>query len=198
MKWTEYIRDHDKNLMKSSYSRLSALKTISKVSDFKTRKMIGNGIFLSKLTFMVSVWGNCSKELMEGLQIIQNKAARTITKNNWNVHTEENLRQIGWLSINQLLTYFDVVLLHQIKTTGYPRNLFDMYDYSYEYNTRQAASKALKPIGTPKLELTKMSYRWRASKAFNQIPVNITNIEDIKIFKKEVKSWIRENIPLRK
>ena len=135
---------------------------------------------------------------MDGLQIIQNKAAKIITKTNWMVNTEENLRVIRWLSTNQLLTYFDVLLLHQIKTTGYPTNLFDMYDYSYEYNTRQAASKALKPIGTPKLELTKMSYRWRASNAFNQIPVKITNIEDSKIFKREVKSWIRENIPIRK
>ena len=164
--------------------------------------MINSNSYENNVAFksnsLISVWGNCSKELMDSLQIIQNRAARTITRNNWNVKTEENLRQIGWLSTNQLLIYFDVLLLHQIKNTGTPRNLFDLYDYSYEYNTRQASSKALKPIGTPKLELTRMSYRWRASKVFNQIPASLTSIEDIKIFKREVRSWIIENIPIRK
>ena len=89
-----------------------------------------------------------------------------------------------------------MLLFHQIKYTGTPRNLFDLYDYSYEYNTRQASSKALKPIGTPKLELTRMSYRWRASKVFNQIPASKSNIEDIKIFKSEARSWIIEYTPI--
>ena len=64
LKWTEHIRDNEESLMKSLNKRLNALKIITKISDFKTRKMIGEGIFLSKLVYMISVCSGCAKDLL--------------------------------------------------------------------------------------------------------------------------------------
>ena len=38
-------------------SRLNALKKICRISDFKTRKMIANGIFISRLIYLIQLWG---------------------------------------------------------------------------------------------------------------------------------------------
>ena len=51
LKWSEYIQNNDNSLLKQLNSRLSALKLMSQVASFKTRLMIANGIFCSKLIF---------------------------------------------------------------------------------------------------------------------------------------------------
>ena len=115
LKWTYHLRDSEDNLFKVLNKRLNALKLISKACDFKTRKIFGNGIFHSKLTYMINIWGNCSKEMLQSLQIIQNRAGRVIARNNWEVNNKENFQHIGWLSILQLVQYHAILQLHQVK-----------------------------------------------------------------------------------
>ena len=101
LKWDHYLTEGNENLMKSLNSRVNALTQLSKLAAFRTRKSIGDGIFLSKLSYLITLWSGCSKELLNSLQVIQNKAARAITRN-WDISTSENLKQLGWLSVYQL------------------------------------------------------------------------------------------------
>ena len=197
-KWTEHLRDNEESLIKSLNVRLNALKIISRISDFKTRKMFANGFFHSKLIYMISVWSSCTKDLVNAIQILQNRAARIITKNSWDISSKENLNQVGWLSVNQLAQYQSVILLHKVKLFGSPNYMKNMYNWNYSYQTRQAESKKLRPIGTPKLEIGKRSFRWRASQEYNSLPEEITQIEDIISFKIQAKKWIMMNVPIKK
>ena len=99
LKWNNHIRESDDNLVKSLSQRVTALKRITKVCSFKTRKMIANGIFLSKLSYLITVWSNCSKDMMKSLQAQQNKVARYITRNNWETRTITNFNQVSWLLV---------------------------------------------------------------------------------------------------
>ena len=63
LKWSEHIQDNTESLILALTARLAALKLISKISTFKNRKMLANGIFLSKLSYMLAVWGGCSAVL---------------------------------------------------------------------------------------------------------------------------------------
>ena len=56
---------HDEtSWMKQLNMRLSALKKISTYSSFKNRLMVGNGIFSSKLIYMIPLWGGCEKSII--------------------------------------------------------------------------------------------------------------------------------------
>ena len=68
MKWTEYIRNNDKSLLKQLTSRLSDLKMISWIPSFKIRLMIANGIFCSKLIFQISLWCGTEDYVLQALQ----------------------------------------------------------------------------------------------------------------------------------
>ena len=61
LKWTEYMRDSENNLFKSLTKRISAIQLISKYSDFKTRKMLADGIFMSKLIYLTCAWSSCPR-----------------------------------------------------------------------------------------------------------------------------------------
>ena len=80
LKWTHHILLSSGSLVKQLGSRLNALRKIARVADFKTRKMLANGLFMSKMIYLIPVLGGCEKYLINALQIIQNKAARFVTK----------------------------------------------------------------------------------------------------------------------
>ena len=65
LKWSEYIQNHEKSLIKQLTSRLNALRMISGAANFKTRLMIANGIFSSKLIFQISLWGGTEDYLLK-------------------------------------------------------------------------------------------------------------------------------------
>ena len=59
MHWKEHIMDSKEALLKSMSTRAGAIKMISTMASFRTRKMITNGIFLSKLIYLMPVWMGC-------------------------------------------------------------------------------------------------------------------------------------------
>ena len=96
--------------------------------------MIANGIFLSKLVYLIPLWGGCESFLLRALQTIQNKAARVVTNQGIFTSTKVLLRECGWLSVAQLVFFHSVVLLFKTRLTKKPRYLFEMAEI--QENTR--------------------------------------------------------------
>ena len=195
MKWNEHLQDNEESLMKSLRSRLGALKLVGKVANFKNRKMIAEGIILSKLTYLIALWGGTSGYLIKSLQIIQTSAARVVTKLDWSTPTSELLKQCGWLSVQQLVVYHSVLMVYKVVRTESPAYLYSMFQTKYQYRTRQADSGVIKHMYCPRLSLTCQSFRFQASGHFNNLPSSIRNSETLQGFKLLVKKWILENVP---
>ena len=122
--WNSHIRDDENSLFRQVMSRVNALNKISSYSSFKTRKMIANGIVMSKMIYLIQLWGGCSKYLIICLQSLQNRAARIVTRKDWFTSVKTLLLQCGWLSVNQLVVYHCLILVYQVKTSRKPRKLF--------------------------------------------------------------------------
>ena len=195
LKWSDYILNNEKSLIRQLTSRLNALKIISGVASFKARLMIGNGIFCSKLIFQISLCGGTEEYLLNALQIVQNKAARSVTRRGKYTHIAELLRQCGWLSVRQLVFYHSVILIYKTLQTTYPKYIFSKISTEFPYNTRLAQSDSVR-MGLEfqaKLELTEKSFMNRATVSFNMLPTELRQIQKIENFKKRLKVWVKEN-----
>ena len=81
LKWNSHIY-HDRNSLVSALNkRCSALKLISKVASFKTRKTVANGLFMGKLFHLICVSGGTTKKNFNALQVLQNRVLRFVTRN---------------------------------------------------------------------------------------------------------------------
>ena len=114
MKFTEHLQNNTESLLSSVNKRIGAMKMLGKVANFKCRKMIADGIFMSKLIYLIELWGGSSKYLLVALQRAQNRAARTVAKLDWSTPVAELLKQCGWLSVHQLVVYHSVVLVYKV------------------------------------------------------------------------------------
>ena len=199
LKWNEYLLHDEKSLIKQLTSRLNALKIITKIASFKVRLMIANGIFCSKLIFEIFLWGGTEEYLLEALQVIQNKAARSVCKGDKYTAVADLLRQCGWLSVKQLVFFHSVVLVYKTILTTYPKYIYDKLSTQFPYNTRLANTEAVR-MGSrfqSRLELTEKSFMNRATLSYNLIPPEIRKVPKLQNFKKKLRKWVVEIIKLK-
>ena len=159
--------------------------------------MIADGIFINKLVYLIPLWGGCAKGLMKSLQTLQNKAARAVSRMNWFTPTADLLRQCGWMSVHQLSVYHTVILAYKVMQAKAPKYLYTMFNTEYPYETRQADSGRIRNGITPELEISKDSFRWRATDLYNQLPAAIRGIKTLQSFKLATKQWVRKNVEVR-
>ena len=114
----------------------------------------------------------------------------------WYTHTREMLHQCGWLSVQQLVVYQTVVMVYKILKNQSPSYLHSMFSTSYNYRTRQAGSGIIRSTRTPALDLAACSFRYRASKMYNDLPVYLREKSNLSGFKSATKDWIKKNIPV--
>ena len=195
LKWAEHLLDGETSLVKGLTTRLSALKKVGKVASFMNRKMIANGLIMSKLSYLIPLWAGCEAYLMQALQKIQNKAARVVTRSA--LTTAGHLSQCGWLSVHQLAVYQTCIMVHKVLPSRSPEYLLNMFTTDYIRETRQAARLEIRQdMETPDLELTRDSFRRRAMREYYKLPAEIRRQSLVSAFKTELWRWIKANISI--
>ena len=57
--------------MKQLTSRTNGLKKVARNATFNTRLMVANDVFMSKVMYLMTVWGGAQQYLLKGLQVQQ-------------------------------------------------------------------------------------------------------------------------------
>jgi hypothetical protein len=60
LEWNTHLSDHESSMIKQLTSRINGLKKISSNATFNTRLMVANGEVMSKLVYLITVWGEHS------------------------------------------------------------------------------------------------------------------------------------------
>ena len=211
LRWVEHILDSDNSLVKALNLRLGALKKVSSIASFKTRKTIANGIFMSKLIYLMPLWSGCEDYLVNSLQVVQNKAARTVAKLNIFTPTKTLMKVCGWMSVRQLMAYHSLVLLHKTLRSKTPVYLHQKVTSGghFPYRTRTASAcppgfsftvshptdnGAIRQQSGSKLGLSKQGWCWSSVELYNLLPTDLRLETKLPSFKKRLKNWIGLNI----
>ena len=195
LKWQTHIQTGEGSLIRQLTSRLNALQKVSIHATFKTRLSAANGVFMSVLAYLIPVWGGCEGYLVKALQVLQNRAARQVTKLSWFTPSRRLLSQCNWLSIKQLIFYHSALTVFRTISSKTPLYLSQHLNTDHPYPTRLAAEGGLRVDGIHG-GLVSKSFLIRAAKEFNTIPGNIRSCRKLPAFKKQLKRWIKDNIPL--
>ena len=131
LKWQDHILTNEKSLVRNLTSRANAISKLSVSASFKTRLKVANAIFNSILIYMIPVWGGTEEYVIQALQVMQNKVARSVTKLPWDTPTQKLLLQCNWLSVKQLTTYHTLLQVYKIRQTGEPKYIMDKFSNAF-------------------------------------------------------------------
>ena len=85
------------------------MKRIARNSTFQTKLMIANGAVMSKMVYLITVWGGATQYLLKAVQTQQLIAARAVCgfqSSRWS--RRKLLDRLDWMSVRQLVYYHTV------------------------------------------------------------------------------------------
>ena len=198
LKWRDHILNGEQSMVKQLRSRVNALAIISSRGDFNTKLITANGIVMSKLCYLIQLWGGCEGYLLHALQVLLNKAARLVTGYSRFTSTRRLMDSCRWLSVKQLIAYQSIVMIHKTIHTRRPHYLHSRLNLEFDYGTRQQSSGCIRFDQTYRYkgDLPKNSFRVRGTISYNSIPAEIRSSLTMATFKSRLKNWILTNISL--
>ena len=183
LKWHKQI-DY---VMRKLQSRLNALRKLGNKIPKNMRCRLAEGLFLSVLTYCLPVYGGCDTGELNALQIMQNSAARYVTQAGKMTSRLELFRQVGWLSVRQLVIYHSALCTFRIRQSQEPEYLGALMKRDNRTN------KIIIP--NTNLTLAKRSFCFRGAEDWNRLPGDIRSCGKMKQFKIKLRKWIIQNVP---
>ena len=190
--WNFHLRDHEGSLMKQLTGRINGLRRVCFNASFQTKLKVANGVVMSKLSYLITLWGGAQQYLLSALQVQQMTAARAVCGfRGWGWSRKRLLDKVGWLSVRQLIFYHTTLQTIKTINTGKPMDLYQAITSDYPYQTRSATSGQIRQDET----LKRTSFKYRAREAYNQVPAHVRT-GSLATVKKKLKQWVKTNIPI--
>ena len=183
LKWGKMLLELQLRLKK----RLSGLQKLKNILPIHKMKLVADGMFNSVMTYCLPVFGGCDKADINALQVLQNQAAKLVTKCPPRTRRDFMLNSLKWLSVNQLISYHTLLTSHKIIQSRCPEYLSLIFDKRTRRNQIR--------LPRTNLELARRSFTLRGLRQWNLLPQSLRSMENTGKFKKLLRQWIFDNIP---
>lgn len=190
MKMTAHIDYISKKIAK----KIGFLASISRKLTMTSRITIYKSIIAPHFEYCASIVYTCNKEEISRLQKQQNKAMRIILRCKKRTKIEEMLTAIGWMTVNQRITYLTMITIFKIKHGMLPPQICENSSFvsdTHKYPMRN--NEDFRIIKNNKVR-TNNSIFHKGMKSFNDLPACIKNEKDIKKFKRELCKHVKIHV----
>ena len=184
LKWHNQVEALSKRLK----SRLNALSGLKYCCPYPIRKSIAEAIFTSVLAYCLPLFGGLDKNDIQHLQIIQNKAARIVCRSPHYSKRSPLYDKLGWLTVNQLISYHTLVAIKKIRIDKEPR-------YLAKYLTMDSRNNRIM-VPNQMLSIMSRSFCIRGADQWNLLPYRLGVEEKIGPYKTKLRGWISKNVPM--
>lgn len=155
------------------------------------KNTIYKAIVSPHLDYCTSLLIDFNKQQLDTLQKVQNRAMRLVLGVNKYTNIVTMLEALGWMTVRQLMVYKCCILIHKMVLGEAPSYLVDkitLISDKHPYNTRQTS---LIDIRHSRTQSAKNSLMHSGFNLYNKLPVNIKNEKRLKIFKIELKNYVK-------
>ena len=181
--WISHLETGPKALLPAVRRQLGALQHLRKFIPSSCRKLLANTLLMSKLTYLMPIWGGATPNHISKVQIVQNKIARWVTGKRKRTRIKELLQACDWMSINNMIRFHSTLMIWKMVQTRKPGHL------SAKLNIE---ADNLINITEPRLQFTGRSLINRGASTWNDLPPEIRSIVNNGAFKRRLRTWIRE------
>ena len=191
--------------------RVGMLKRLSTVMPAKKFNNVSQGIFNSKLTYCLQLFGNVwgiqnldenrrrfsafTKDDNRKLQTLQNRVLRLKLGLPQDTPLTTLLERSNDMSVMQLTAYHSLMMTHRVVTSGQPAYLAKKLELRTQgegmFPQRQANTIALPNVD---LTLSRSGFCYRGAALWNSLPADMRMCTKTETFKRELKKWVQRNI----
>ena len=179
------------NTCRSGYMHLRKINSIRKFLTESAVKTLVNQTVTSRLDYCNSLYVGLPKKSVRRLQIVQNSAARLITKTPRREHISGELRRLHWLPIISRCQFKVLLITYKILHGSSPDYLCQLIDwYTPARPLRSAATPSLVPRRNNSVKYGRRKLDTAAATLWNGLPDNIRRSTSVVVFKKSLKTHL--------
>ena len=136
----------------------------------RSRLTLANGVILSRINYLIQVWGGTNKTMIKKMQVLVNNTARFVC--NWDARssTRSLMIKCNWLYVHESIDYFSLITLWNFKWRNKP--------FHFSFKIMHGPDNTL--ITSPtRLISSQSAYRWRSTNVWNSMPETIREIPSL-------------------
>ena len=185
---------HVAHICKTSSYKIWSIWKIRRFLTTNSTKSLVHAVIISGLDYCNTLLYGIHAYLLDKLQKVQNAAARLIMHCSKFTPSKPLLKKLHWLPVKERIIYNVVLQVFKALNELSPPYIRDML--SFQTRVKVTRSTTQKLLNVPKWNnktCAKRSFSIGGPIEWNKLPQHIRQINDIKIFKKELKTYLFKN-----
>ena len=175
---------------KSAMYHLRSISQIRHYLDADATKTLIHALVTSRLDYANSLLIGVNKSLIHRLQLVQNAAARLITRTSFRNHITPVLYQLHWLPVEYRIRFKVLVLCFKCLSGSAPDYLTNLVQTYRPSRTLRSSTAHFLNVPKSSNKFGDRSFRVSAPNAWNQLPLTIRTCTSLSTFKRNLKTFL--------
>ena len=183
MGWFSHLEKGRKAVLPAARKQFGALQQLGRMMPRSSRKLLAEGLVMSKLSYIISQWGGATDNHILTVQILQNRVMRWITESGRRTRRKNLLEETGWMSIQEQIRMQSLTQMWKILRMSRPEI------YMGRMNILDDQIITTKET---RLQFTEHSFLYRTSRDWNLLPAELRETMNLPTFKRKLRRWTIE------
>ena len=184
-------QSHISALTKRCFGILIGLMHIRHMVPPQILPTLVDALVISHVRYCMPVYGSVNRTGVARIQKILNFAARVVSGRRRYDHVSDVVSELGWLRACDMVSYFDLCLLHSILLDGKPDVLRSWLMYNHEHVRRSTRQSHQLTLPQARNNHGKRRFIYRAAALYNRVVIDSGNTD---MSKRCLKANIRERL----
>lgn len=185
------FNSHIANISKTAFFHLRNIAKIRHILSQKDAEILVHAFITSRLDYCNSLLSGCPSKSIKTLQLIQNAAARLLTRTSMRDHISPVLASLHWLPVKFRIDFKILLLTYKALNGQAPSYLKELIVPYYPTRTLRSQNAGLLVVPRVlKSRLGTRAFSYQAPLLWNHLPVSVREADTLSIFKSRLKTFL--------
>ena len=181
LSWDSHLLTGEKAIIPATRRIIGSLHSIKHLLSHKAKLKLVNSLVLSKLIYIISLWGNTHDSILRKVQTTMNSAARLVLGCNKTTRQTRMMHDCNWLDVKELTEFHSLLQLFKTIRWNKPQRLSEKFQHTPD---------GIVLTQPPRLQLTSKAWRINTTEQWNNLPVDLRAECNLTKLKKKLKIWL--------
>jgi hypothetical protein len=186
LNWHEHI-DSCRSKISGGLYALNKIKHILSTYNMRT---LYHSLIYPYLTYGTLLWGCSHSTYLRSLDILQKKAIRTVSKSNYNAHTEPLFKNLQILKLKDIFTFQLSKIMYSFINISLPDPLMTMFTVNTHIHSHETRQLHQPHIQYRKTAFLSKTFIYQAPETWYKLPETIRQLRSQYSFNRSVKKFL--------